>query len=183
MQKSTSSLHKLSNRATSPRSPMKVNAVRKIPGKIPRLGGLWKIPRYLKLCNYLIRDASLRQDPTLLSHLQFLFFTFTFYFFKTLLFSLTRENHFKFYQLLIISKTSTQLSFFLINYHKKNTMRVCKKHIAPNFFRLYNLVITLIICDKFMQKISLNSVLVWVLYSCNNQSNNKGEFFSEFITS
>ena len=56
--------------------------------KSPASRGLWKIPRYLKLCNYLIRDASLRQDPTLLSHLQFLFFTFTFYFSKhTFIFS------------------------------------------------------------------------------------------------
>ena len=119
----------LSNRAPSTRSPMKVNAVRKIPGKKPRLGrGLWKIPRYLKLCNYLIRDASLRQDPTLLSHLQFSFFTFTFYFSKThFYFHSFGKIHFKFYLKLLISKTSTQLSFFLINYHKKNTMRVCKK--------------------------------------------------------
>ena len=73
--------------------------------KSPASRGLWKIPRYLKLCNYLIRDASLRQDPTLLSHLQFLFFTFTFYFSKhSLLFSLDREN-----PLQVLSQATTHL--------------------------------------------------------------------------
>jgi len=37
-------------------------------------------------------DASLRQDPTLLSHLQFLFLLLLLFFQNTLLFSLAREN-------------------------------------------------------------------------------------------
>ena len=90
-------------------------------------------------CQSKTRSYSTKSSPVFIFYFYFLFFKTHFYFLSL------GKIHFKFYQLLI-SKTSTRLSFFLINYHKKNTMRVCKKILRGNFLE-FRIWLLLIICD------------------------------------